>query len=622
MADRIEHGENKRHGSLLNRLSLRSKLMLSYLIVGFLPLLIAGGFLLQRANGVIEDQSVRTLGVSMEQLCYNINTQLAGYKRLADIFYFDPELDQLLQRDYSGSSTAEIFEAESQFIGRLKAHLKVRGDIRNITVYHSNSRMIHANPYLIYKPDLPGASRLRELGAKASEGFWATTRELSATNLYWTPDTDPRRQDASLVLAYNRVLDFFSTASGMLTVEVKENDLSRLLEKESRDKMIYLLNEDGNVLTSSERSQIGGPFPYGDVLRQFEGKRTGTFGWKHAGSSYVVAHRMTDNGWQLVYLAPKDVILEQTRAMERFGIVLLAASLLISVLLIYLFSGLIVSRLKVLLKRINRMKEGDIQTGQLIEGSDEIAVIDRQYSRMAERIKYLIDEVYVLTIKKKEAELTALQNQINPHFLYNTLSTISWLARKDGSAATVGIVENLAAFYRISLSKGKEIIPLRDELACIRAYVDIQRVRFRGQLRVLYAVEEDLLDTPVLKLVLQPIVENAIVHGLDPEKGRLTILIKGYPCGDDMCLEIRDDGRGIEGRTLSDLLETADTGAAGAARGGYGLRNVNERIGLHFGAGYRLAVESEPGRGTTVRMVFPYGGAAPEQQDRFRIGKR
>ncbi|WP_308638110.1 cache domain-containing sensor histidine kinase [Paenibacillus silvisoli] len=592
--------------STINRIRLKPKLIASYLVAAFLPLLFTGFFLVHKANQIIENQTSKTYGISMRQLIYNMETRLASYEELSNHFYFDTNLNLDLQKDYSKSSNGDIFDVEKSFIERVKVLLKFKNDLRTVSIYFHNPSLYNAKPYLALA-DEKIASQLGFQRAAASEykGYWGKVKIIPDGNLYW--DTELRRTSKTTrVFSYSRPLEFYTDhqSVGLLTIEVKESEFYQLLSKEGADKGIYLVEPDGTIITSNDRASLGKGLN-ADVLHAIGGRPNGEFLFDRSEDDHVkVMYSELSNGWKMVYMIPVNRLLKETKDMRNYGLLFMIVSAVLSVVLIIGFSNLILSRMTILLKRIQRMRNGEIETGRFVNGKDEIAVLDHSFNQMAERMKYLIDEVFMLSIKKKEAELTALQSQINPHFLYNTLSTVSWLGRKNGNDDVCEIVESLAKFYRISLSKGKDIITMREEFECIKAYIDIQRYRLKNRIRPIYALDEGIMDAPVLKLILQPIVENAILHGLGHEKEQITIVIKGAYREGVVQLEVVDDGVGMATDVSAGLLD--EPPQAAQKSGGYGLRNVHERIKLHFGPEYGLTVKSEPGTGTSVVIRMPF----------------
>jgi two-component system sensor histidine kinase YesM len=235
-------------------------------------------------------------------------------------------------------------------------------------------------------------------------------------------------------------------------------------------------------------------------------------------------------------------------------------------------------------------------------GSDEISMLIRSYNYMIRRIKDFSETQYRMGLDVKNAELKALQAQIDPHFLYNTLDLINWKALRNGIPEISDIVQKLTRFYKLSLSKGRDIITVRDELAHIETYVGLQNLRFKNGIKLVLNTEENIYGYSILKLILQPIVENAILHGIlckDSKTG--TITITGRLEDSIIRFSIHDDGVGMDGDKAERLFSSANP----KEEQGYGIINVNHRIKLFYGNEYGLTCKSSLGEGTAVYITIP-----------------
>lgn len=214
----------------------------------------------------------------------------------------------------------------------------------------------------------------------------------------------------------------------------------------------------------------------------------------------------------------------------------------------------------------------------------------------------LMDNIVKEQELKRKTELDALQAQINPHFLYNTLDSIVWMVEGERYEGAVTMVTALARFFRISLSKGKNVISLKDELEHVSNYLTIQNIRYKNKFSYRIQAEDDVLDLACIKLVVQPLVENAIYHGMEYMDGDGEIDIKAYSENDEAIIEVKDNGLGMTEDIVESLLEKVHASKKGS---GVGLRNVNERIKLYFGPTYGLEINSEPDEGTSIKIHIP-----------------
>ncbi|MFC3803069.1 sensor histidine kinase [Cohnella sp. GCM10012308] len=236
---------------------------------------------------------------------------------------------------------------------------------------------------------------------------------------------------------------------------------------------------------------------------------------------------------------------------------------------------------------------------------DEIGELENSYYQMVERINQLLLQNDEEKEKQRKAELVALQSQINPHFLYNTLDAIAWIARLKKQPEIERMISSLATFFRISLHKGDKFIPVEEEIKLVQSFVTVESMRIPDKFEIGYDVPEEMKRIPILKLLLQPLVENAIKHGIGEKRGKGLIRVTGRITAEEYVFEVDDDGVGFKG---GQALPGPDENAL--FRSGYGLRNVEERIRLEYGAGSGLTVRSEPGAGTTVVVRLRRDSAA------------
>lgn len=313
-------------------------------------------------------------------------------------------------------------------------------------------------------------------------------------------------------------------------------------------------------------------------------------------------------------------IYEQTKNMEmlREGIrseVERAISITTILLIIILIGALTISRkvmegitepIRHLCRAAEQAGRGDFETRAHEEKIDEIAVLNSSFNRMVEEIGKLVEDIRVEELNLRASELRLLQEQINPHFLYNTLDNIIWLAESNETEQVVNMVSALSDFFRTTLSKGKDYISVKDEEAHIKSYLQIQQFRYRDILDYKISMDEGVYDYQILKLTLQPLVENALYHGIKGKRGLGHISITGQLKDGLLVFRVKDDGIGMTPERLGEVRkiimgEREDT----KEKGGFGLFNVNERIRLNYGREYGLNIESIYGEGTCIWVTIP-----------------
>jgi len=264
--------------------------------------------------------------------------------------------------------------------------------------------------------------------------------------------------------------------------------------------------------------------------------------------------------------------------------------------------------IKALQNLTTTITQNDLKALVSQDNVDEITELGMSFNIMVGRIRELLDEKIQEQENLKKAELKALQAQINPHFLYNTLDTIVWMAESNKPDQVIEIVRVLSSFFRIALSKGKDWIPIRQEIEHVKSYLTIQKIRYRDILDYKIDVDDDILDSTILKLTLQPLAENALYHGIKNKRGGGTITIRAHRANQNqVLLEVQDDGVGFTPYKLTQIQAALqdEIGAISGKDGGFGLENVNKRIELYYGKQYGLSVESQYQSGTRVTVTIP-----------------
>lgn len=252
-----------------------------------------------------------------------------------------------------------------------------------------------------------------------------------------------------------------------------------------------------------------------------------------------------------------------------------------------------------------QMEKGDFSAEQPIQSDDEIQMLVHRFDRMRDKIANLVQDIKAEQMKLKDTELKLLQEQINPHFLYNTLDTIVWLAEDGQDKEVVAMTTALSEFFRTVLSGGRDYITIREEEAHIHSYLSIQQFRYEDILDYEIMIDENLYDYMILKLTLQPLVENALYHGIKNKRGKGKIQIRGYGDGADIVFEVSDNGIGMTEEELCSLKKKIKQKSTGIEKNGFGLINVEERIRMNYGYRYGLEFESKKGEGTKVTVRIP-----------------
>jgi two-component system, sensor histidine kinase YesM len=391
------------------------------------------------------------------------------------------------------------------------------------------------------------------------------------------------------------------------------DDLLDLSELAVRGRQVLLIDDDGHVIYDSAITLTGQPLD--DLKLNGMLQDQGRLEWR--GHTYLyTAQRSPRTGWTIWMLTPVELISSESRRTGLVVLTLCMSAMLVLGAIVYAVTKRVTQPIRQMARTMERVEQGDLSVRvPIVSSPHEIGRLSRIFNTMLDSIERLITQVYEARLREKDAQLLALQSQINPHFLFNTLNSVRALSRKGESDAVSTVAECLADLFRYSMSNWNELVPLREELEHVGNYVTIQRARFGERISYRCAVPAALEDALVVKLSLQPLVENAIAHGSARREGRLHITVDAEIEESGLAITVTDDGGGIELVALMRLREALARPVAAeklpTADLGIGIANIDRRIKLLFGEQYGLGLQVTPQVGTTVTLHLPFQTPVP-----------
>ncbi len=580
------------------RLKLRSKMLIAFIAILLIPSVIIGFFSYRKSSFIIEEQTSRAYLEALRQTAINISYRLTEVENISDIIYTNVQLQNILRRASRQELTIGDVIGDYKAIVEIIHNLEKSRNIFRIRLLVPNNPLYTTENFNIFPISAEESAKLnKELMAKASAMEW---RYLGMTHYLGNVQK-------SIVSLYRLMKDFeaVSQTLGVIAIDVDEETLVGVLKDMNLALPYRAMLYKGNSLVSSYTQMPEQLETDEDEVRRMlqetpadeQGYRT----IRPGRSSYLLLTQPVGNAdWRLAVLVPAVNITSQSKPIGWY-ILLLSVSVVVLVLaLSVLLSRTFTKRIRILGDKMKGIEQGNFGEVVAITGNDEISLLQRRFNKMSVQIKNLIDEVYTITINKQREEMKVLEGRINSHFLYNTLDTVKWMALASKAPDIANVVTNLSKFFRISLNRGQETITVEKELEHVRAYMEIQNIRFSGALRFETRVDSELNRVAIPKLILQPIVENAIVHGINKRPGKAgTITLRGRLRGEAVEFFIFDDGAGMSREMAATLLL--------AESPGYGLRNVQERLKLAYGPGFGVKIRSKPGSGTAIRLRLQAG---------------
>ena len=544
----------------------------------------------QRLSGqvtaMVQDENQRLIG----QVARSVESYLRTIMKLSDSLYYGAVKNADLSSESVGSELTLLYDNN-------------KDNVDNIALFSEDGMLVEAVPAARLKPnlDVTGEPWFRDALEKTEN------QHFSLPHVQYIFDNNENQY--RWVISLSRAVELTSgtsTAQGILLVDISYSSLEQLFDGVTAGKggYVYLISSDGELLyhpkmqlidsgRMQENNVAAAAYKDGNHMEEFDGS-----------SRFVTIKSIGYTGWKVVGVTPENVVTLNTIKTRLFIVFIIALILFILALINSYISSRITNPIKELEKSVGILEEGNLDVPVYAGGSYEIQHLGKSIGDMAAQIRLLMKDIVTEHEAKRKQEFDTLQSQINPHFLYNTLDIIVWMIENEQKAEAVKAVTALARFFRISLSKGKSIITVRDELEHVRNYLMIQHMRFKNKFTYEIQAEDGVLELASLKLMLQPLVENAIYHGMEFMDGDGEILLKVWKEEGDLYFSVIDNGLGMTEEQVGNLF----TGAShvDSKRGsGIGVKNVNERIKLYFGEKYGLSIESEPDEGTTVKIHLP-----------------
>lgn len=571
--------------------SLMTKLLVFILCLIYFPLLMIIYFLGDVLSRQQFDQNEALLLSTLQQAVDNIDADIAFVESAAYSYATDSQLQYYISYDYAEEKNIEMQLVAHRYLeNRLYLAESSRFLLSKILLFTNNKSLWVSGKY-----NYPIS--------------WLSTETIDAVNrtiAWWTLPSRPPFTASVLkgttLSDYDKSTFYFCPirsygvpCKGVIAIQIPLRMFTQYWSSIPGDSM--LVTQDGQIVTSELHQ--------GDQLMH-EAKTALNAGQYHFQTMLRSQTTMCylfplANGWTLLQAVPQSALLLQSVHIRLFA---LGIALLVGMMLLFLvvFMQQTVSRrTKKLLISMKHIQEGDFNAAppvNFISRPDELSSMENGLGQMAKKLQHLVNENYALALQKKDAQLRMLQAQINPHLLYNSLSTIKWMTLENSASEIREAVDALASFYRISLNKGRDMITIEDEVRCTKAYLKIQQYRTKGMVRAYFQLDESLLTVLIPKLTLQPIVENSVLHG--PIDGQpLSIMISLTRESETLLLSVKDDGRGMTPEQASALLAGK---LRGDGLGGFGLYNVQKRLELFSNGSAALNLITTPGYGTEVQI--------------------
>jgi two-component system sensor histidine kinase YesM len=578
-----------------DNLSIRTKLMTTFFILIILPLSFFTYITYNRTSNQLKEQTLSTQTLVFNESVSGLSNYFSNMITVTDLILYDKEIYNIVERNLQNYDAEARLKDYNTIINKFN-YLQKTTNVDKINLYLNTNIPTEENTDTIFNVN------------SVLNTNWYTLLKDSKENRHWCPpsicsgtDGKADRFFSYFAIFYNS--NNFRETDGFIKIDIHTEKILNLMKGTTLTKNSSIYITDLNTLVfSAERSLpiANPPLPWS----LYKNLKVNQWNYAKYGneSSFIKYNKISNTPWYLVSVIPeKDVYALSIKIRTEMIILMLIIST-IAYFLAYFISRSSLKRIYRLTKEVQKVENGNLKITSIKSGNDEIGLLIKSFIKMVNTVSQLLEDKYLMGLNIKNAELKALQAQINPHFLYNSLDLINCIAIKNKIPQITQMVNSLAKFYKISLSKGADIITVIDELTHAYLYVQIQNMRFNNKVALEVDIDESLYKYSTMKIILQPIIENSILHGiLEKHESTGKIIIRCRLENETLIFSVEDDGVGMPPEKVLHILSSSDSDETT----GYGVKNTNDRIKLFYGNEYGLKYSSTIGYGTCVEIRIP-----------------
>jgi two-component system sensor histidine kinase YesM len=586
-----------------NKLSLKGKLITSFIGLIIFPLIFLSIFSSNLYLQEIQDTVIKSAVQSNEQVIKNLDSFLGLLSKLTEYPISDTSIREILKKDYSKAEYPDYEKARDFDIakGLLYNNIKVYSDmIDSIFLYRADTYEIRGRT---------PTDSLNSNYAPSNEKWLTDITNLnggySVIGIHRDIQTIP---GGNYVITAGRSIIEPGTGNnlGTIIINVRVEDLNKLWMDSTLtpNTKFFLVDEKDNIIFSSDKDLINT-----SIHRVIEGNADfDSFNNKEIninGQKYYLMTSVSDmSNWKVVMLVPREELFSFFGKMYGMTALTALVIIIVSVIIAIMIATGVARPLYKLNGAMREVARGNFDAEIEVGGSGEVREISLTVQKMIREIKTLIGKIYKEEEEKRVAEMNALQSQINPHFLYNTLNAIKWMANIQGASGIENVLNTLSSMFAFTAKSSCDFVPIREEIEFVQNYLKILNIRYYNKFTVDFDIDENVYEYKTLKFLLQPVIENAVFHGIEgvERKGRIRIAI--YHSEGKVFFKVEDNGKGITKEVL-DRIFSEEGENVHKKFNSIGIPNIQKRIRLHFGEEYGLSIQSVSNRGTTVTIVIP-----------------
>ncbi|QGQ98184.1 sensor histidine kinase [Paenibacillus psychroresistens] len=580
----------------VKHMGLREKLLLFFTLFILAPIITAGIFIYISSEQYVEERIHKETLQTLSLLNQNVNRLLAGYESQLNYVYDHEDIIKQLAEERGASSMPD--DSINRY---LRDSVRGKDDIESIYLFPLNKPSF-------YFYDNKGSGLFKEMYDQNLD--WKRSLDAHAKGVIWFPTYRMLPNQYYTANSYyfmvglqiRNVFDVLQPI-GSVMMNLKIGALDHIAEdiRASNNGFLLIADASGNVIWHHNPDSMGENIQQTAFFQNVQKHKANFNSQELNGKQYKISYVQSEyNQWYYISFVPYVDILAETAYLKKFIVLTVVISGFIFLLLAGLTTIYIAKPLRRMVLAMKNINKDNLQIQFNPDSRDEIGVLQHAYNNMNNKIVRLVEEVRMVTLKEKEAELRAIRAQINPHFVYNTLDTINWMAIEKQENDISSMITSLSDIMRYAIKPGETTATIEEELIWVKNYLYVQKTRYEDRFNVSFEVDERVLKCWIPRLLLQPYMENAILHGLEDveEGGEIAVVIRLNEEESMIVFEIRDNGKGMDEATLQHVRERRSESI--------GIYNMDDRLKLEFGAGFGVSIESIAGTGTRVAIIVPY----------------
>lgn len=590
--------------SYISNKSIVQKSFISYLLVLFIPITVSGVYIYGNSIGNLNSQKDNLLMSLVSKYTETINSELSSIEALSDKVISNKPIRQFFY--YTGNDIFKKVDDENNIFAPYLSFLT------------DTNKNIYQIRFYSYDSDIPEGTFINNANSVINQDWYSDIKQMKTNKGKWEGLHNCRSDISTLnqhVFTYYKNMYSQNSSSIIATLQL-DISIDKLLAdmkniQIEKNGFIFISNTKDIIVSSAKNINNENLFEKNVMSKVLQEK--GKFVYTSLGREYVIYSQPVNRmDLYLVAVVPYNEYNGNINSQRNMFIGIILISLILLILLAYFLTVVNSKKLKKVLLGIRKISKGDLTTRINVEGKDEMGEIAKDLNQMAQKLNDMVNEVYKSNIAQKDAMLSALQAQINPHFLYNTLESIKMMAEIRNELDISDALDSLGKFMRYNITSSNAEVTIKEEMENVRSYINIQKLRFKNAFDFSFIVPKELNKCKVLKMMIQPLVENAIVYGINASKGAVAINLVVSVNEDFLSVNVKNTGMLIEKKHLNKVREYVNGNKMDesfkTSGNGVGLKNINERIKLFYGEKYGLDINNFNGKkfeGVKVTLLLP-----------------